>query len=246
MSGRVREARPRPPSEIRRLARPITSNPPETALPAAAPVGQASRVARRLSLRPARCARACSSSSACRWCLSLALGFFEVDGFGGYRFVGLANYRRMLADPLFWSAPRVTLALRRRCWCRRSTSAGSAWRFWCRRPTASTRVMRAMFFAPQMVSLVVVALVWQLLVVDKIGVVSRLSPLIGLGGISFLGDPELRALHRGLRQRLVPDGLLHADLPRRPAGHPERILRGGARSTAPGRSRASGTSPCRC
>ena len=33
--------------------------------------------------------------------LALSLGFFEVSGFGGYRFVGLANYRRMLADPLF-------------------------------------------------------------------------------------------------------------------------------------------------
>ena len=31
--------------------------------------------------------------------LSLSLGFFEVDGFGGYAFVGLANYRRMLVDP---------------------------------------------------------------------------------------------------------------------------------------------------
>ena len=48
-----------------------------------------------------------------------------------------------------------------------------------------------MFFAPQMVSLVVVALVWQLLLVDKIGVVSRLRAMVGLGGISLLGDPDL-------------------------------------------------------
>ena len=54
-------------------------------------------------------------------------------------------------------------------------------------------VMRSLFFAPQMVSLVVVALVWQLLLVDKIGIVSRLAPLVGLGGLSLLGDPELRA-----------------------------------------------------
>jgi ABC-type sugar transport system permease subunit len=28
--------------------------------------------------------------------LALSLGFFSVDGFGGYKFVGLANYNRML------------------------------------------------------------------------------------------------------------------------------------------------------
>src|SRR5437773_7279195 len=41
--------------------------------------------------------------------LALSLGFFEVSGFGGYQFVGLANYRRMLADPLFLQSLRVTL-----------------------------------------------------------------------------------------------------------------------------------------
>src|SRR5258707_15307253 len=32
---------------------------------------------------------------------SLSLGFFSVNGFGGVRFVGLANYQRMLLEPLF-------------------------------------------------------------------------------------------------------------------------------------------------
>ena len=39
---------------------------------------------------------------------------------------------------------------------------------------------------------------------------------------------ELGDLRRRLRQRVVPDGLLHADLPRRAAGHPAGVLRGGA------------------
>jgi multiple sugar transport system permease protein len=47
-----------------------------------------------------------------------------------------------------------------------------------------------MFFAPHMVSLVVVALVWQFMVVDKIGVVSRLTAALDIGGISLLGDPN--------------------------------------------------------
>jgi multiple sugar transport system permease protein len=48
-----------------------------------------------------------------------------------------------------------------------------------------------MFFAPQMVSLVVVALVWQILLVDKIGFVARLGSFLGFGSVSFLGDPDL-------------------------------------------------------
>ena len=41
--------------------------------------------------------------------LSLSLGFFSVSGFGEYTFVGLANYRRMMADPLFWRSIEVTV-----------------------------------------------------------------------------------------------------------------------------------------
>ena len=41
--------------------------------------------------------------------LALSLGFFSVDGFGGYKFVGLANYNRMLRDPLFMKSLGVTI-----------------------------------------------------------------------------------------------------------------------------------------
>jgi multiple sugar transport system permease protein len=33
--------------------------------------------------------------------LSLALGFFDISGFGTYSFAGLTNYKRMFSDPLF-------------------------------------------------------------------------------------------------------------------------------------------------
>ena len=46
-----------------------------------------------------------------------------------------------------------------------------------------------MLFAPQMVSLVVVGLVWQLIVVDKIGAFPQLLAAMGVEPISFLGDP---------------------------------------------------------
>src|SRR5260370_996992 len=41
--------------------------------------------------------------------LARRIGFFELSGFGGCRLVGRANYRRMLAEPLFLLSLRVTL-----------------------------------------------------------------------------------------------------------------------------------------
>jgi multiple sugar transport system permease protein len=51
--------------------------------------------------------------------------------------------------------------------------------------------MRSMFFAPQMVSLVVIALVWQVMTTDKIGMLPRVLSFLGIGGVSLLGNPAL-------------------------------------------------------
>ncbi|MER9681723.1 sugar ABC transporter permease [Mesorhizobium sp. M0184] len=122
--------------------------------------------------------------------LSLAVGFFEVNGFGGYRFVGFGNYRRMWGDPLFWSSVKVTVAYAVML-VPALYVAGLGLALLVQKTNRFNAVMRSMFFAPQMVSLVVVALVWQLMLVEKVGIVSRLAPLVGLGGISLLGDPNL-------------------------------------------------------
>jgi multiple sugar transport system permease protein len=122
--------------------------------------------------------------------LALGIGFFEVDGFGGYKFVAFNNYVRMWNDPLFWSAARVTLAYATMLVPALYLS-GLGLALLVQKTNRFNAVMRSLFFAPQMVSLVVVALVWQLLLVEKIGIVSRLAPWVGLDGISLLGDPNL-------------------------------------------------------
>lgn len=120
---------------------------------------------------------------------SLVLGLYEVDGFGSYRFVGIANYTRMMNDPLFWQSAKVT-ALYAVMLVPLLYACGLGLALLVQKTNRFNGVIRSMFFAPHMVSLVVVALVWQFLVVDKIGVLSRVAPVIGLGGISFLGDPD--------------------------------------------------------
>ena len=122
--------------------------------------------------------------------LSLSLGFFEVDGFGGYAFVGLANYRRMFVDPLFLQSLRVTLA-----YVALLVPAlyivGLGLALLVQRTSRLNGLYRSLLFLPQTVSLVVVALVWQFMLVDKIGLISRVASTLGLGGLSFLGDPTI-------------------------------------------------------
>ena len=121
--------------------------------------------------------------------LSLVLALFEVNGFGGYRFVGFANFLRMGKDPLFWQAARVT-ALYAVLLVPLLYVCGLGLALLVQKTNRFNAVMRAMFFAPHMVSLVVVAVVWQFMVVDKIGVINKLTPLLGISGVSFLGDPQ--------------------------------------------------------
>jgi len=121
--------------------------------------------------------------------LSLSLGFFSVSGFGEYAFVGLDNYRRMLGDPLFLRSIQVTLvyvvALVPLLYV-----VGLGLALLVQSDSRFNGVIRTLLFMPQTVSLVVVALVWQVLVIDKIGLFNQLGATIGIGSISWLGDPR--------------------------------------------------------
>ncbi|MGC2784919.1 MAG: sugar ABC transporter permease [Roseiarcus sp.] len=119
--------------------------------------------------------------------LSLSLGFFSVSGFGDYTFAGLDNYRRRLGDPLFWRSLQVTIlyvvALVPLLYI-----VGLGLALLVQTDSRFNGVIRRLLFMPQTVSLVVVALVWQVLVIDKIGLFNQLGAMIGIGSISWLGD----------------------------------------------------------
>lgn len=120
--------------------------------------------------------------------LALAMSFFQVNGFGSYIFVGLANYQRMMVDPLFWKCLQVT-TIYAVLLVPALYVSGLGLALLVRTNSRFNAVMRAMFFAPQMVSLVVVAVVWQLLTVDKIGILTQALSNLGIDGVSLLGNP---------------------------------------------------------
>lgn len=121
--------------------------------------------------------------------LALVIGFFDVNGFGAFTFVGLANYQRMMIDPLFWQCLRVT-AIYVVLLVPALYVSGLGLALLVQRNGAFNTVLRAMFFSPQMVSLVVIAVVWQMMSADKLGIIARLFSSVGIGGVSALGNPS--------------------------------------------------------
>src|SRR6201993_2494510 len=122
--------------------------------------------------------------------LALSLGFFNVDGFGGYKFIGLANYNRMVRDPLFIKSLGVTIVYVL-CLVPGLYVSGLGLALLVRQRIPLIGLWRSLFFMPYVVSLVVVALIWKVMLIDKVGFINRMLELVGLPGRSWLGDPNL-------------------------------------------------------
>jgi multiple sugar transport system permease protein len=122
--------------------------------------------------------------------LALSLGFFSVDGFGSYKFVGLANYNRMLRDPLFMKSLGVTIVYVL-CLVPGLYVSGLGLALLVRQRIPFVGLWRSLFFMPYVVSLVVIALTWKVMLIDKVGFINRMLELVGLQGRAWLGDPSL-------------------------------------------------------
>lgn len=122
--------------------------------------------------------------------LGLGFGLFDVSGFGGYTFVGLANYKRMFSDALFMESLRVTV-LYVVVFVPLLFVVSLALALLVSQKIPFMGIFRTLFFLPNVVSLVVVGFVWQFILVDRIGVVNNLLAAVGITGISWLGDPHL-------------------------------------------------------
>ncbi|MFE5334519.1 carbohydrate ABC transporter permease [Isoptericola sp. NPDC056573] len=122
--------------------------------------------------------------------LAVVLGFFRIDGFGSFQFIGLGNYVRMAGDPQFWSSVRITLlylvgvvpAI---------FVVGLGLALLVQQKIPFVGAIRSMLFVPYVISLVVVAMVWEFMLGDRTGVLSRVAASLGFENVSFLGEPSL-------------------------------------------------------
>jgi len=122
--------------------------------------------------------------------LSLSLGFFEVSGFGDYTYVGLDNYRQMFKDPLFRDSLRIT-ATYVAALVPGIYVSGLGLALLVKQRLPLIPLFRGMLFLPNVISLVVIGLVWRYMLVDRVGVVNRVLGRVGLEGRSWLGEPDL-------------------------------------------------------
>lgn len=108
------------------------------------------------------------------------------------RFVGLDNYRRLISDDLFWTSIRHNVT-----WVIIGTVSPMvlglllAMLLWSR-PKGFT-LFRTAFFMPQVLSSVVIALVWGWIYNPIFGILNKGLDAVGLDALSrgWLGDPDV-------------------------------------------------------
>jgi ABC-type sugar transport system permease subunit len=122
--------------------------------------------------------------------------YFSFTSWNGVRankpWVGLANYREMIADPMLWLSLKHNLI-----WVIIGTIAPMviglllAVLLW-RRPPGFT-IFRTIYFMPQVLSAVVIAIVWNWIYNPMFGNLNKLLDAVGLEDVSrgWLGDPAV-------------------------------------------------------
>jgi multiple sugar transport system permease protein len=110
----------------------------------------------------------------------------------GQRFVGLANFRELLGDGLFWTTLRNTAVYVAYVPITMAAAIGLALLLNQRR--RGIKVLRAIVFLPFVTSMVAIAIVWQWMFNADFGLVNYALHLVGLPAVDWLGNPRFALL----------------------------------------------------
>jgi multiple sugar transport system permease protein len=114
---------------------------------------------------------------------------YAIGNPGNLRFVGLANYGRLLADERFWTALRNTLYFVVAGGPLSVAVSLGAALLLNHRLLRGRSLFRTALFLPVVTTLVAVAVVWRYLYHPRHGLLNQLLALAGVGPIDWLGDP---------------------------------------------------------
>lgn len=106
------------------------------------------------------------------------------------RFVGLENYRRLLADPLFWTALRNTVYFVAVGGPLSVLASLGAALLVNHRLVRYPALFRTLLFLPAVTTLAAVAVVWRYLYHPRHGFLNYALGLLGFAPIDWLGDPR--------------------------------------------------------
>jgi multiple sugar transport system permease protein len=122
--------------------------------------------------------------------IGIRLALTRSDLFGIRAFVGLDNFARLFADPVFlqtvWNTFYFVLLT-----VPAMTVIGLALALVLNRQSRWAATLRAIFFASTVLSVTVVTLIWRLVLIPEGGLAAVLAKAIGEAPVAFLSEPAL-------------------------------------------------------
>lgn len=120
---------------------------------------------------------------------SLAVSFTRWDLLSPPRFVGLRNYERMLADPLFWQSLKVT-ALYTLLYVPTELIGGLGLALLMNQRVPGIAIFRTIFYLPSIISGVAFVVVWMWIFHPEAGLLNATLAIFGIAGPRWLIDPD--------------------------------------------------------
>ena len=122
--------------------------------------------------------------------LGIALSFEQVDVFGDGVFVGLDNYDRILADPVFHQALINTFMVALMI-VPTLTVITLLLALALNRATRGAAIFRGIFFSSSVLSVTIVTLIWRFVLAPDAGLLGEAAEALGADPVPFLSDPDL-------------------------------------------------------
>ena len=118
---------------------------------------------------------------------SIAISFYDWDGLGEARYVGLGNYAELMDDSAFevslWNNMKWLL------FYVLAIPGGLFIALFLNQTVTGIRIYKSLFFFPFVLSQVVVGLVFSWFYLPNEGLLNGILALVGLGPVNVLGDP---------------------------------------------------------
>jgi sn-glycerol 3-phosphate transport system permease protein len=103
--------------------------------------------------------------------------------------VGLENYRGMVADPVFWKAVRNNLVFASAT-IPLSIALALVMALWVNERIAGRAFLRMAYFTPTVLPMIAVANIWLFFYTPQYGLLEQISGALGLPSHNWLGDPS--------------------------------------------------------
>jgi len=120
----------------------------------------------------------------------IVTSFHRADLFGARTFVGLENYTRLFADPVFHQSLLNTFKLALLI-VPPLTLMALGLALALNRATRSAAILRGLFFSSSVLSVTIVTLIWRFVLTPDAGLMAEVSQALGSDPIPWLSHPDL-------------------------------------------------------